>query len=96
MTCKIERIVSPHGFVVLQISGRIDGPDVGILHELMEGEHKAKNALAIDLRDVTLISRDAIHFLSSVEARGIELRNCPPYIRDWVSREKRAGVGETY
>jgi monoterpene epsilon-lactone hydrolase len=93
MTCKIERIVSPQGFVILQISGRIDGPDIEILRELMEREEIVKNSrVAIDLRDVTLISRNAIRLLSSVEARGTELRNCPAYIRDWVSREREGLV----
>lgn len=90
MTCKIERIVSPDGFTVLQISGRIDGPDVEILRELMDREEMAKSTVAIDLRDITLISREAIRLLCNVEAKGTELRNCPAYIRDWVSREKRS------
>jgi anti-anti-sigma regulatory factor len=88
MTCKIERVVSSDGFVVLQISGRIDGPDVEVLRELMEREETAESTVTIDLTDVTLISRDAIRLLSTKEARGTELRNCPAYIRDWVSRER--------
>lgn len=93
MTCKIARVVCPDGFVILQIAGRIDGPDVEMLQELMEREQTV-DTLAIDLRDVTLISRDAIWLLSTAEAKGTELRNCPPYIRDWVSREKRSGATE--
>jgi hypothetical protein len=88
MTCKIERVVSSDGLVVLQISGRIDGPDVEVLRELMEREETAESTVTIDLTDVTLISRDAIRLLSAKEAKGTELRNCPAYIRDWVSRER--------
>ena len=95
MTCKIERIVSPQGFVILQISGRIDGPDIEILRELMESETPSKSTVALDLRNVTLISRDAIKLLSTVEEKGTELRNCPAYIREWVSREKQSGTMET-
>ena len=94
MSCKIERVVGPDGIVVLQISGRIDGPDVEILRELMESE-TSKSTVALDLRNVTLISRDAIKLLSTVEEKGTELRNCPAYIRDWVSREKHSGTMET-
>jgi anti-anti-sigma regulatory factor len=89
MTCKFDRVVTPDGFVVLHISGRIDSADVEILRELIEKEERAKNILAIDLKEVTLISRDAIRLLSSVETRKTELRNCPAYIRNWVSRDKR-------
>ena len=92
MSCKIERVVGPDGIGVLQISGRIDGPDVEILRELMENETTSKSTVALDLRNVTLISRDAIKLLSTVEEKGTELRNCPAYIRDWVSREKHSGT----
>lgn len=94
MTCKIERVVDPDGIVVMQISGRIDGPDVEILRELMESETTSKSTVALDLRNVTVISRDAIKLLSTVEEKGTELRNCPAYIRDWVSREKHSGTME--
>jgi anti-anti-sigma regulatory factor len=95
MTCKIERVVGPDGIVVLQISGRIDGPDVEILRELMERETTSKSAVALDLTNITLVSRDAIKLLSTIEEKGTELRNCPAYIRDWVSREKHSRSMET-
>jgi anti-anti-sigma regulatory factor len=88
MTCKFERVVTADGFVVLHISGRIDSADVEILRELIENDEKAKSILAIDLTEVTLIGRDAIRLLSTVETKGTELRNCPAYIRNWVSRDK--------
>jgi hypothetical protein len=92
MTCKFERVVTPNGFVVLHISGRIDSADVEILRELIEKEERAKSFLAIDLTEVTLIGRDAIRLLSTVETKGTELRNCPAYIRNWVSRDKCSGT----
>jgi len=88
MTCKFERVVTADGFVVLHISGRIDSADVEILRELIENDERVKSILAIDLTEVTLISRDAIRLLSTVETKGTELRNCPAYIRNWVSRDK--------
>jgi anti-anti-sigma regulatory factor len=88
MTCKFERVVTADGFVVLHISGRIDSADVEILRELIENDERAKSILAIDLTEVTLIGRDAIRLLSTVETKGTELRNCPAYIRNWVSRDK--------
>ena len=92
MTCKFERVITPNGFVVLHISGRIDSADVEILRELIEKEERAKSILAIDLTEVTLIGRDAIRLLSTVETKGAELRNCPAYIRNWVSRDKCSGT----
>ena len=95
MTCRIERVVGPDGIVVVQISGRIDNPDVEIVRELMESDMTSKSIVALDLKNVTLVSRDAIKLLSSVEDKGTELRNCPAYIRNWISRGKGSGSIET-
>jgi hypothetical protein len=39
--------------------------------------------LILDIREVRLVDRDAIAFLSHC---GAELRNCPLYIREWIER----------
>jgi hypothetical protein len=45
-------------------------------------------ALAIDLKNVSLVDRGAVKLLARREINGTELRNCPPYIREWVTRER--------
>jgi len=72
------------------MSGRIDCTDVATLRELMETEKTRKGELAIDLTEVTLVSREAVDALAVAEANGIELRNCPSYVREWVSRSKES------
>ena len=37
MTCKIEWVLTPVGFVVFRVSGHIDGGYVELLQELIEG-----------------------------------------------------------
>lgn len=44
--------------------------------------------LALDLDHVTLVDLDVVRFLLEREAEGIELRNCAPYIRAWMDRER--------
>jgi hypothetical protein len=44
--------------------------------------------VAIDLREVALINREAIRFLACREDNGVELRNCAGYIREWIDRER--------
>jgi hypothetical protein len=44
--------------------------------------------VAIDLKDVLLVDRDAIRLLALSELNCAELRNCPAYIREWVTRER--------
>ena len=89
MICRIERVLSPDGFAVLRVSGRIDRTRVETLRESMEKEETAKGKLAIDLAEVTLVSQEAVEALAAAEANGIELRNCPAYVREWISRAKK-------
>jgi len=50
-------------------------------------EHQS-GGFAIDLKNVLLVDREAVKLLALSEANGTELRNCPPYIREWVTRER--------
>jgi hypothetical protein len=70
--------------VVLCISGRITAQHVDMLRALLEQE---TGAVAIDLKDVLLVDREAVRLLALIGTNGAELRNCPAYIREWVSRE---------
>jgi hypothetical protein len=95
MACKIERVLTPGGFVVFRVSGRIDGGYVELLQELIENEKKtAKGRLALDLTEVTVVSLEAVRGLTVAEANGIELRNCPAYVHEWISRVRERGLPE--
>jgi hypothetical protein len=85
MTCRVDRIVSGDHLVVLCISGRITGQDLDMLRDLLGPEN---GAVAIDLKGVLLVDGEVAKFLAVSEANGIELRNCPAYIREWVARER--------
>ncbi len=85
LTCKIDRVLAPGDFVVLRVSGRIDGTHVETLRELTD-KGKTTKGLEIDLTEVTLVSREAVEVLTLAEANGIELKNCPAYVREWISR----------
>jgi len=52
-------------------------------------ERTTKGGLAIDLTEVTLVSQEAVEALVVAEANGIELRPCPAYVREWISRAKK-------
>jgi hypothetical protein len=90
MSCKIERIESSEVFVVLRISGRIEAEDVPMIKELLGREN---GRVAIDLKEVVLVAREAVDLLALSEANGVELRGCPSYIREWINQERsRPGV----
>ena len=94
MTCKIDRVLTPGDFVVFRVSGRIDGQSFKVLQELIENEKTAKGRLALDLTEVTVLSLEAVRALTVAEASGIELRNCPAYVREWISRWRECGLPE--
>jgi len=70
--------------VVLRISGRIAGEDLDVLRNALEDGR----VVALDLTEVELADRDAVALLAGTESNGIELRHCPAYIREWVTRER--------
>jgi anti-anti-sigma regulatory factor len=79
---------SANGQVVFTLSGRMDEEDIAILETLIRAEAKG-HQIVLDLKDLTLVGRDAISFLGRCEADGITLRNCSGYVREWITRERR-------
>jgi anti-anti-sigma regulatory factor len=84
MVLKIEK-VSDGPSVLLRLSGRIESQQV---QELKAEIDSSKKKFILDLEQVRLVDLDAIHFLAVCEARGIELRHCPPFVREWILSEK--------
>ena len=83
MTCRIDR-VGIEGGVVLRLSGRITGDALDVLRTALE----ESRVVAIDLAEIELVERDAVIVLAAGESNGIELRRCPAFIREWITREQ--------
>jgi hypothetical protein len=81
---KIQR--KANGKVTFILSGRIEAEDIDELRGLLELEGSGSH-IALDLKDVTLVDRDAIKFLTDCETDNVKLQNCPPYVREWLGRE---------
>ena len=77
--------------VVFTLSGRMDAENVVELKTLFASEAQSRR-IVLDLKDLTLVDREAVRFLESSETDSIKLRNCPAYIREWITRE-RGGSG---
>jgi hypothetical protein len=88
MSFRIERLISGEDFAVLYVSGGLRGQHVDTLRDALQRE---KGEVAIDLKEVLLVDREAVKLLAISETNGTELRNCPAYIREWIARE-RAGA----
>ena len=85
MSCRIDRVLGNGDRVVLRVSGRIHADDVETLRELFGREEAG---MVVDLQEVVLVDREAVTLLACSENNGTELRNCPNYIREWVTRER--------
>ena len=72
-----------NGVVTYTLSGRIEAQDVMELQRLLAPESEGVQIM-FDLDEVRLVDRETVRFLSTCEARGIQLLNCPPYIREWI------------
>jgi len=85
MSCRIDRVVGSDDTVVLCISGRITKQDVCTIRSVIEDE---ASAVALDLKNVDLVDRESVKFLAQRELNGTVLRNCSPYIREWITRAR--------
>lgn len=75
--------------MVLSISGRIEGEELFELQRALVSLEAGNRPIEFDLRDVQLVDQEVITFLACLEAGGTGLRNCPPYIREWIVRERQ-------
>ena len=82
---KIQR--SSNGGVVFTLIGQIEIEHGAELQGLL-GMEEVDYHIALNLRDVTLVDRDAVKFLARCETENIRLHNCPAYIRVWTDRER--------
>jgi anti-anti-sigma regulatory factor len=83
---KITR--AANGEVVIKLSGRMDAENVGELDTLVRKEADGRR-IVLDLRDLTLVDQDAVSFLERCEEDNVTLKNCPAYIREWITRRRK-------
>ena len=70
---------------LLRLSGQIDEDH---LAQLDAEIRRYRPRLVFDLTEATLVDRAVVRFLAVREQEGIELVNCPRYIREWISKER--------
>lgn len=73
--------------VVFSLSGTMDEEQVTDLSRLLADE--ANRRVRLDLKDVSLVTHDAVVFLARAETEGVVLVNCPDYVRSWIAAEHR-------
>jgi hypothetical protein len=69
----------------LRLSGRIESHIIANIRSAMSNGCARK---VLDLSEVTLVDFGTVRFLIDCEDQGVELVQCPPYIREWMLRER--------
>ena len=82
---RIER--SEDEEVVFTLSGQMDSDTMADLERLIDSETKGRGVV-LNLKDLTLVDEDGVIFLARCESNGVNLENCPPYIREWINRQR--------
>lgn len=81
---KITRLAN--GEVVFRLIGRMESENIGELETLLSAETSGRRII-FDLKDLMLVDQGFVSFLGRCETNGIEIENCPAYIRKWIERE---------
>jgi anti-anti-sigma regulatory factor len=74
--------------VVFTLSGQMDEEATAELKTMISSESN-RRPIVLDLRDLTLVDENAITFFVHCEANSITLKNCPPYVREWINAQQR-------
>jgi STAS domain len=69
---------------VLRLIGRVRHEHLEALAEKLA---ELGGRRSLDLNEVTLVDLQVVQFLAACEKEGIELKHCPPYVREWITGE---------
>ena len=85
MTFRLRRVAGGLR-VTFAFSGALTAEELAAVTATIEREQSSR--IAFDLAELTMVSREGIAYLRHAEAAGIELVNCPQYIRRWIEADE--------
>jgi hypothetical protein len=71
--------------IILRLIGRVH---CDCIEDLRQRVQNQASFIVLDLADVDLVDLPSVRFLRDCQDRKIELRNCAPYILEWIRRER--------
>jgi hypothetical protein len=77
-----------NGEVLITVSGRMDEEGIAELETLLRAE-KSGLPVVLNVKDLILAGQDAVDFLARCEAADVRLVHCAPYVREWITRQKK-------
>jgi ABC-type transporter Mla MlaB component len=81
---KIKRMTETNG-TRIHLSGELRCAHLGDLCAEIE---QVVQPVTLDLDEVEVVDIDGIRLLNECCGRGVQVVNCPPYIREWMLQEK--------
>ena len=72
----------------LQLSGRFRSDLIAFVRSALSTGCARK---ILDLSDITLVDVEVVRFLNRCDDEGIEVVHCPPYVSEWMQRERAEG-----
>jgi hypothetical protein len=81
---KIQKHSDTATSVIFFLSGSIRVNQAEELKAFLKAE---KRKITLDLKEVDIVDRETVIFLSHCRVDGIELKNCPLYIEQWILKE---------
>lgn len=81
---KIKRMSENNG-TRIYLSGELRCAHLVDLHAEIE---QVVQPVTLDIEEVEVVDIDGIRLLNECRARGIQVVNCSPYIREWMLQEK--------
>ena len=73
---------------ILRLIGRVRSD---CIEELRQRVQNQISRMVLDLAEVDLVDLQSVRFLRDCQDQKIELRNCAPYILEWIRRERIEG-----
>jgi hypothetical protein len=70
---------------LVRLSGRIQSEHLQLLRVQIDG---CAEKTILNLEEVALVDHDAVRFLGRCESNGIELLQCPLYVREWILKRR--------
>jgi hypothetical protein len=85
---KIETVGRPDD-TTIRLVGRLSMEHLPLLIAQIDA---AQDLIVLEMGEVTLVDIDVVRFLIDCQTRGIQLRRCSAYIREWIAREQKSGT----
>ena len=71
--------------LTLAVAGKVNADSLAEIGRFIESGRRNRQQVVLDLSEVTLLDRAAARFFEETLKRGVEVVNCPTYIKHWIS-----------